>query len=80
MFMLRTARAVRFLFVGPFVLLLCFVINWATFDGQWWVKWVALGIGIAWILALFRVLRTAVLLGGLAALVTFLSQRNRTTP
>lgn len=80
MLMLRTVRAVRFLFLGPFVLLLCFVVNWMTFDGRWWVQWAALGIGIAWILALFRVLRAAVVLGGLAALVTYLSQRKWTTP
>jgi hypothetical protein len=71
----RLARAVKFLFVGPLVLLLCFVLNALTYHGHWWVQWAALGIGSAWFLALFRVLRAAVLVGGLAALVAWLAQR-----
>jgi hypothetical protein len=70
----RIARAVRFLFLGPFILALCFVINWMTFQGEWWVRWVALGIGIAWVVCLLRVLRAVILLGGIAALVAWLAK------
>jgi hypothetical protein len=66
--------------MAPFILLLCFVINWMTFDGDWWVRWVALGLGIAWILSLFRVLRAAIILGGIAALATYLAQRKSAPP
>jgi hypothetical protein len=46
-----------------------------TYTGDWWVRWVALGIGIAWIVSLFRVLKAAVVMGGLAALIAYLNQR-----
>jgi hypothetical protein len=75
--MLRTLRAVRFLFVGPMILLLLVVINWITSPGHWWVQWAALGIGIAWVISLFRVLRALILVGGLAAISAWLL-RNRT--
>jgi hypothetical protein len=52
-------RAIRFLFVGPLVLLLLFLVNAMTYHGDWWVRWAALGIGIAWVVSLFRVLRAA---------------------
>ncbi len=67
--MFRTLRALRFLFVGPFVLAMLVVINLMTSPGHWWVKWPALGIGIAWVISLLRVLRALVVVGGLAALV-----------
>lgn len=73
--LLRTVRAVRFLFVGPLVLLMLLVINAMTSPGHWWVRWPALGIGIAWVLSLIRVLRAAVLLGGLAAVFALLRKR-----
>jgi hypothetical protein len=53
------------------------VINWMTSPGHWWVQWAALGIGIAWVLALFRVMRALVLVGGLAALGAWLNQRSK---
>jgi len=71
----RVLRAVRFLFIGPPVLLLLFAINAMTYHGDWWVRWAALGIGIAWMLCLFRVLRAAILLGGVAALIAWLTHR-----
>lgn len=74
--MIRTIRAVRFLFVGPFVLALLTVINLMTSPGHLWVRWAALGIGIAWVVSLMRVLRAVVLLGGLAALVAYLRNRH----
>ena len=73
--MLKTLHALKFLFVGPFVLLLLVVINLMTSPGDWWVQWPALGIGVAWVLSLFRVLRAALLAGGLAALVAYLNRK-----
>jgi hypothetical protein len=69
--MLKTIRAARFLFVGPLVLMMLVVINLMTSPGHWWVQWAALGIGIAWFISLFRVLRALILVGGLAALGTW---------
>ena len=73
--MTRTMRAVKFLFMGPLILAFLFVINLLTSPGEWWVQWAALGIGIAWVISLFRVVRALVLAGGLAALGLYLSQR-----
>lgn len=67
--MYKTYRAVKFLFVGPMVLAMLFVINWMTSPGEWWVQWAALGIGIAWFISLFRVLAALVVGGGLVALL-----------
>jgi hypothetical protein len=76
--MMRTFRAARFLFTGPLILLLLVIINWMTSPGHWWVQWAALGIGIAWIISLFRVLRALILVGGAAALTAwFLRNRSR---
>ena len=72
---LRTMKSVGFLFKAPFILALLFVINLMTSPGHWWVQWAALGIGIAWLFALFRVLRAVILAGGLAALGIFLFNR-----
>ena len=66
--MIRTARSVAFLFKAPLLVAFLFVINLMTSPGHWWVQWAALGLGIAWVLALFRVLRAVILAGGLAAL------------
>jgi hypothetical protein len=71
----RTLRAIKFLFVGPMVLALLVVINVMTSPGDWWVQWPALGIGIAWVISLFRVLFAVVVAGGVAAL--FVALRNR---
>jgi hypothetical protein len=73
--MFRTLHALRFLFVGPMVLVLLVVINLATSPHHWWVQWAALGIGIAWVISLFRVLRAALVLGGLAALIAYLRKK-----
>jgi hypothetical protein len=63
-----TLRAVKFLVMAPFILALLFVINWMTWSGVWWVQWAALGLGIAWVVNLLRVIRAIVVAGGLAAL------------
>jgi hypothetical protein len=73
--MIATIRAFRFLFVGPLVLLLLVTINWMTSPGHWWVQWPALGIAIAWVISLFRVIRALIVLGGLAALFAILRRK-----
>lgn len=77
--MVRTLRSLKFLFTAPFILVLLVVINWMTSPGRWWVQWAALGIGIAWVIALFRVMRAIVLVGGLAALGAWLMQKSKGT-
>ena len=72
---MKTWRAFKFLFIGPMILALLFVINWMTSPGDWWVKWAALGIGIAWVISLARVVFAAVVAGGLAALFVTLKHR-----
>jgi len=44
---------------------------------SWWVQWAALGIGIAWLISLFRVMRAMLLAGGLAALGAYVARRSR---
>lgn len=68
-------HSVNFLVKGPLILAFLFVINLMTSPGHWWVQWAALGIGIAWVVSLFRVLRAVVVLGGLAGLAAYLSRR-----
>ena len=65
----------KFLFIAPLIVGMLFVINLMTSPGEWWVQWPALGLGIAWVINLFKVLRTVVLLGGLAALAAFFTRR-----
>ena len=72
---MRTLRAVRFLFTAPLILAFLVVINLMTSPGHWWVQWPALGLGIAWVISLFRVLRAIVLLGGLAGLAAVMGRR-----
>lgn len=70
--MLKTARAAAFLIKAPFILAFLFVINLMTSPGHWWVQWAALGLGIAWVASLFRVIRGLILAGGLAALGAYI--------
>lgn len=70
--MIKTLQAAKFLVVGPLVLLMLFVINWMTSPGDWWVQWAALGIGIAWVISLIRVLVALVAIGGIAAFIAYL--------
>jgi hypothetical protein len=71
----HTFKSAQFLFTGPLILLFLFAINFMTSPGHWWVQWPALGIGIAWVISLFRVLRAIVLVGGLAGLAAYLNRR-----
>jgi hypothetical protein len=73
--MWRTWRAFKFLFTGPFILMFLVIVNVMTSPGHWWVRWAALGIGLAWILSLMRVIRMMILLGGLTALIAYLRKR-----
>ena len=68
-------RSMTFLVKGPLILAMLVVINLMTSPGHWWVQWPALGIGIAWVLSLFRVMRAVVVAGGLAALAAILMKR-----
>lgn len=73
--MFKTLRAAKFLVKGPIILAMLVVINVMTSPGHWWVQWPALGIGIAWVISLARVVRAAVLMGGLTALGVYLANR-----
>ena len=73
--MLKTVRAIKFLFMGPLILAFLVVVNLMTSPGHWWVQWVALGIGFAWIISLLRVIRAIILAGGIAALGVYLAKQ-----
>jgi len=73
--MIRALRAAKFLVTGPIILGVLLVINLATSPGHWWVQWPMLGIGLAWVISALRVLRAVVVLGGLAALFSYLRKR-----
>lgn len=73
--MVKTLRAVKFLFTAPLILAMLFVINLMTSPGHWWVQWPALGLGIAWFISLVRVIRAAAVAGGLAVLAAYLLKR-----
>ena len=73
--MSKTLHAVKFLFMGPMILVFLFIINVMTSPGHWWVQWAALGIGIAWFFSLLRVIRAVVILGGLAGLAAYLNRQ-----
>ena len=74
--MIKILQAIKFLFVGPLILALLVVINLVTSHGPggWWVQWPALGIGIAWVISLIRVLFAVVAVGGIAAFLAFLNK------
>ena len=76
---MRTWHALKFLIKGPVILVVLFIINAVTSPHDWWVRWAALGIGIAWILCLLRVIRAALFVGGLAALLAWF-QKSRNAP
>lgn len=68
-------HSASFLVKGPIILLFLVVINLMTWNGHWWVQWPALGIAIAWVVSLLRVIRAAVVVGGLAGLAALLNRR-----
>lgn len=64
----KTFKAIKFLITGPMIMALLFAINLMTSPGDWWFQWAAFGIGIAWFISLMRVIRSVIVVGGLAAL------------
>jgi uncharacterized membrane-anchored protein len=68
-------RAVTMPLEALFVVGLCALINAMTSPGHWWFQWVALGMGIATIVALARGLRTAFALGLVAIVGWWLYRR-----
>ena len=74
---MRTLRDIKFLVTAPFILAFLVVINLMTSPGHWWVQWAALGMGIAWVFSLLRVIRAVIIAGGLAAFGAYLMNRNR---
>jgi hypothetical protein len=67
--------SIGFLVKAPVILIVLVVINLMTSPGHWWVQWAALGLGIAWVLSLLRVIRAGLLVGGLAGLIALLNRR-----
>jgi hypothetical protein len=67
-----TLGELKFLFIGPMILVMLGVINLMTSPGEWWVQWPALGIGIAWFICLFRVVAAVVAVGGIVALIALI--------
>ena len=72
---MKTLKAAQFLVIGPLILVMLFVINVMTSPGVWWVQWAALGIGIAWVANFLRVVRAAIVVGGLSALLAYFCNR-----
>jgi hypothetical protein len=77
--MTKTLRSLKFLFVGPCILVLLVTVNLMTSPGHWWVKWPAFGIGIAWVISLIRVARAVLVVGGLAALIALVLKKSPAT-
>lgn len=70
----KTFRAIKFLITGPMILGMLFFINVVTSPHHWWVQYAAMGIGIAWVVSLMRVIRAVIVVGGLAALAYMASR------
>jgi hypothetical protein len=68
-------RAVTMPLKALFVVGLCAAINAIASPGHWWFQWVALGMGIATVVALAKGLRSALVLGLVAVVAWFLSRR-----
>ena len=72
-----TLGSVKFLFMAPVILMFLFIINLMTSPGHWWVQWPALGLGIAWVINLFRVMRALIVMGCLAGRAALVASRRR---
>lgn len=70
-------RRVKFLVMAPFIVLTLFIVNVMTSPGEWWVLWAAFGIGIAWVINFFKLIRDVAVLGGLAAFSAYLLNRRQ---
>ncbi len=62
-------------FKAVFVVGICALVNAMTYNGHWWVKWVAFGMGIATLLALARAAKTLLLLALVAWAGTWVVRR-----
>ena len=69
-------QAVVMPFKALFVVGLTGIINAMTYHGVWWFKWVALGMGIAVVMAFARAARTLLLLALVAWVGMKLYQRH----
>jgi len=69
------ARAIYLPFKALFVVGLCFAINAMTSPGHWWFKWVALGMGIAVLVAWAKALRTLIVIALVAAVGLWVHRR-----
>lgn len=58
-----------------FVVGLCALINWVVSPGVSWVKWVALGMGIAWFVAWARAAKTLLVIAAVAGIGYFIYKR-----
>ena len=58
-----------------FVVGLCLFINWMVSPGNWWVKWVAFGMGIAVIVAWARALKLLLVVAVFAVIGYFIYKR-----
>ncbi|MGV3515556.1 hypothetical protein [Luteitalea sp.] len=76
---MATLKALKFLFIAPVIVIFLTVVNLMTWDGEWWVQWAALGLGIAWVFSLLKVIRGIVVAGGLAAVTAYLLNRRTST-
>jgi hypothetical protein len=54
-----------------------FGIHLLTSRQQWWFEGGAVGLGIAWVIIVFKLIRDIILLGGLAAFGAYIFNRNR---
>jgi hypothetical protein len=68
-------RAIVMPFKFVFVVGICFLINWMTFSGYWWVKWVALGMGIAVLVSWARLIKSLFIVAIVAAIGYFIYKR-----
>lgn len=75
--MRKTLKALKFLLVGPLILLLLVVNNCMTFPGHWRVQRPGQCIGIAWVISLTRVLFAVAAAGGLTAFLAYLDRSGR---
>jgi hypothetical protein len=69
-------RAMTMPFKALFVVGLCALINAMTSPGHWWFQWVALGMGIATVVALAKGLRSALVLALVATVGWWLYRRH----
>ncbi|HSJ02355.1 MAG: hypothetical protein ACAI34_05525 [Verrucomicrobium sp.] len=73
--MTQTTQAIKFLFVGPALMVFLALVNKMSFKGVWWCQWPILFLALCWFVSLYYVVRAIIVAGGIAALVTWLKRR-----